>query len=139
MHSIRQFQTSLSKTTSRMAMAAQAIAIALLLAAVPSFAQNTLPTTVQEAASAPASTPRSTHPLAAQSAKAQTPATGEAWTAKVLHSFNYNNGKDGTDPGSGLIFDAAGNLYGTTVEGGTYSAGTVFELTPSPDVRGGGH
>jgi uncharacterized repeat protein (TIGR03803 family) len=27
--------------------------------------------------------------------------------------------------------DTAGNLYGTTVEDGTYGEGTVFELTPS--------
>jgi len=34
-----------------------------------------------------------------------------------------------------LIFDAAGNLYGTTLWGGTYGDGTVFELTPT---AGGG-
>ena len=32
---------------------------------------------------------------------------------QVLHSFN-NNGTDGVDPNGGVIFDAAGNLYGTT-------------------------
>ena len=31
---------------------------------------------------------------------------------------------------AGLIFDAAGNLYGTTEGGGTYGNGTVFELSP---------
>lgn len=37
---------------------------------------------------------------------------------------------DGSNPGYGpLISDAAGNLYGTTVNGGTYNLGTVFELT----------
>jgi uncharacterized repeat protein (TIGR03803 family) len=30
----------------------------------------------------------------------------------------------------GLIFDAVGNLYGTTAVGGTYNNGTVFEITP---------
>src|ERR1039458_5392996 len=49
---------------------------------------------------------------------------------KVLHNFN-NNGTDGTNPHAGLIFDAAGNLYGTTYEGGTYDDGIVFELTPA--------
>jgi uncharacterized repeat protein (TIGR03803 family) len=34
-----------------------------------------------------------------------------------------------------LIFDAAGNLYGTTSAGGTYGYGTVYELTPK--VGGG--
>ena len=51
----------------------------------------------------------------------------------MLHSFG--NGTDGAVPYAGLIFDAAGNLYGTTVEGGTYGGGTVFELTPT---AGGG-
>jgi uncharacterized repeat protein (TIGR03803 family) len=31
-----------------------------------------------------------------------------------------------------LVFDAAGNLYGTTQSGGAYGYGTVFELSPSP-------
>ena len=54
------------------------------------------------------------------------------WNEKVLHSFNFT---DGAVPVAGLIFDAAGNLYGTTTEGGTYGDGTVFALTPlSPCV-----
>ena len=63
-----------------------------------------------------------------------TPATGGGWTEKVLHDFN-NDGTDGTYPVAGLIFDGAGNLYGTTAFGGTYDLGTVFELTPA--VGGG--
>ena len=63
-----------------------------------------------------------------------TPAAGGSWTEKVLHNFNYN-GTDGAYPEAGLIFDAARNLYGTTLEGGTYYSGTVFELTPA---AGGG-
>jgi uncharacterized repeat protein (TIGR03803 family) len=57
-----------------------------------------------------------------------------AWAAskeKVLYSFT--GGSDGGDPAAGLIFDKAGNLYGTTVLGGTGAAcsggcGTVFQL-----------
>jgi uncharacterized repeat protein (TIGR03803 family) len=49
------------------------------------------------------------------------------WSATTLHSFD---GKDGSEPNGGLIFDAAGNLYGTTPDGGAYDGGTVFELTP---------
>ena len=49
---------------------------------------------------------------------------------KVLHNFN-NNGTDGASPQASLILDAAGNLYGTTNNGGTYNYGTVFELTPA--------
>jgi uncharacterized repeat protein (TIGR03803 family) len=62
------------------------------------------------------------------------PKAGGGWTEKLLYSFN-NNGTDGSNPRGGLIFDAAGNLYGTTVGGGTDGAGTVFELTP---MLGGG-
>ena len=39
----------------------------------------------------------------------------------------------GYDPVAGLIFDAAGHLYGTTYEGGAFRSGTVFELAPNPD------
>jgi uncharacterized repeat protein (TIGR03803 family) len=60
-----------------------------------------------------------------------TPAGGGQWTETVLYSF-ANNGMDGTYPIAGLIFNAAGNLYGTTSEGGTYDVGTVFALTPTP-------
>jgi|HubBroStandDraft_6_1064221.scaffolds.fasta_scaffold00025_2 uncharacterized repeat protein (TIGR03803 family) len=62
------------------------------------------------------------------------PRTGGGWTAKVLHSFS-DNGNDGEVPYSGLIFDAAGDLYGTTTAGGADGRGTVFELTPT--VSGG--
>jgi uncharacterized repeat protein (TIGR03803 family) len=45
----------------------------------------------------------------------------------VLHRFN---GGDGQYPLAGLHLDAAGNLYGTTSQGGTYGNGTVFEIKP---------
>jgi uncharacterized repeat protein (TIGR03803 family) len=59
-----------------------------------------------------------------------TPGSKGTWTAKVLHSFNFN-GKDGIVSEAPPIFDAKGNLFGTTTAGGTYDEGTVFELTPS--------
>lgn len=43
----------------------------------------------------------------------------------VLHSFN---GADGSVPGGGLIRDMAGNLYGTTIIGGSSNFGVVFKV-----------
>src|SRR5882724_1814574 len=52
-----------------------------------------------------------------------------AGTEKVLYSFK--GGDDGDQPYAGVIFDSAGNLYGTTQFGGSHGAGVVFKLTPS--------
>jgi uncharacterized repeat protein (TIGR03803 family) len=61
------------------------------------------------------------------------PAAGAAWTEKVLYSFGATS-TDGSGPLSGLIFDAKGNLYGTTYNGGVNSdKGTIFELSPAAD------
>jgi uncharacterized repeat protein (TIGR03803 family) len=59
-----------------------------------------------------------------------TPQAGEGWAETVLHSFR-NDGKDGEDPEGGLIFDVAGNLYGTTFAGGAHSFGIAFQLKRS--------
>jgi uncharacterized repeat protein (TIGR03803 family) len=64
---------------------------------------------------------------------------GGAWKETVLYRFT--GGSDGAMPVAGLVFDQAGNLYGTTGEGGTfdglcstdqldYGCGVVFELSP---------
>jgi uncharacterized repeat protein (TIGR03803 family) len=56
------------------------------------------------------------------------------WNETILHTFT--GVPDGINPGvENLIFDAAGNIYGTTTNGGMYDQGTAFELTPS----GGGY
>jgi uncharacterized repeat protein (TIGR03803 family) len=55
--------------------------------------------------------------------------SGSGWTPKVLYTFT--GGTDGGEPVGGLVMDAAGNLYGSTVEGGTGGGGTIFELSPS--------
>ncbi len=47
----------------------------------------------------------------------------------VLYSFRVH-GKDGCNPLAGLIADAQGNLYGTTLLGGRYGSGTVFRVAP---------
>jgi uncharacterized repeat protein (TIGR03803 family) len=53
---------------------------------------------------------------------------------KTLHRFTWNGrGNKGLRPMASLIFDHAGNLYGTTPIGGSHDYGTVFELTPNPD------
>src|SRR5580704_736311 len=60
------------------------------------------------------------------------PKKNGGWSETVLHTFAKNSG-DGTLPAAGLTFDAAGNLYGTTSEGGTHNEGTVFELVRQKD------
>jgi len=58
-----------------------------------------------------------------------------AGAEKVLYRFQAGN--DGTEPKSGLIADASGNLYGTTFYGGgPEDVGTIFQLTP-PTSPGG--
>jgi uncharacterized repeat protein (TIGR03803 family) len=44
----------------------------------------------------------------------------------VLHSFTGST--DGSQPEAGVVRDSAGNLYGTTVYGGTSGAGVVYKV-----------
>ncbi len=56
--------------------------------------------------------------------------SGSGWTEGILHSFGAAS--DGSVPyRSVMIFDSAGNLYGTTYFGGSNNSGTVFQLMPS--------
>ena len=50
-----------------------------------------------------------------------------SYKEKVLWNFN---GADGALPFGSLILDSAGDLYGTTYQGGSSNAGVVFEITP---------
>lgn len=51
---------------------------------------------------------------------------------KALYNFcSQTNCADGSYPQASLVQDANGNLYGTTLRGGSYGGGTVFEITPS--------
>lgn len=52
-----------------------------------------------------------------------------SWTESAIHTFSGTS--DGENPYSSAIFDAAGNLYGTTFAGGAHGYGTVFQLTPN--------
>ena len=56
-------------------------------------------------------------------------------TLSVLHNFT-GYPSDGANPATGLIADAAGNLYGTTSQGGNNNYGTVFKLTVSATFQG---
>src|SRR6267378_4243088 len=53
-----------------------------------------------------------------------------AGTLTVLYTFTGGT-TDGATPNAGLIQATDGNFYGTTVNGGAFSAGTVFQLTPA--------
>ena len=50
-----------------------------------------------------------------------------ASTAQLIYSFTGGAGGEYTD--TELVADSAGNLYGTSVQGGAYGSGTVFEVT----------
>jgi uncharacterized repeat protein (TIGR03803 family) len=56
-----------------------------------------------------------------------TPETEGLWSYTILHDFD-NTEVNGLGPISDLVFDSSGNLYGTTLGGGAYSYGAVFEL-----------
>jgi uncharacterized repeat protein (TIGR03803 family) len=65
--------------------------------------------------------------------------SGGQWTETVLYRFT--GGSDGAAPVAGLIADAAGALYGTTVAGGNFTGcqggcGTVFKLQVAANFQG---
>jgi hypothetical protein len=51
--------------------------------------------------------------------------SGSDYSERVLASFD---GGDGSDPSGRIVFDAAGNAYGTTTSGGRFGHGVVFAL-----------
>jgi uncharacterized repeat protein (TIGR03803 family) len=51
------------------------------------------------------------------------------WTHTVLYSFDADQ-SEGCQPTSGVVLDGAGNLYGTTLYGGDYNRGAVYEIVP---------
>lgn len=54
---------------------------------------------------------------------------GSTWTETILYGFAGQN--DGYSPVGGLIFDASGNLYGTTISGGANGGGIAFTINAS--------
>ena len=55
-------------------------------------------------------------------------APGGAWTETILYSFKGSG--DAAFPSGELVMDKNGNLYGTTLLGGTNNLGAVYELSP---------
>jgi uncharacterized repeat protein (TIGR03803 family) len=55
--------------------------------------------------------------------------SGSGWKQSVLYTFQGLS--DGQNPVGGVVVDPAGNLYGTTFDGGVRGGGTVYELSPS--------
>jgi uncharacterized repeat protein (TIGR03803 family) len=63
--------------------------------------------------------------------------SGGEWTFSQLYTFCMDPScTDGALPYAGLVLDEQGNLYGTTIQGGSQGSGTVFELSP-PTLSGG--
>jgi uncharacterized repeat protein (TIGR03803 family) len=59
-----------------------------------------------------------------------TPHSDGSWTENAILNFTF---LDGAQPTAGVVFDGAGNLYGTTSGGGANRSGVVFSLTPHPN------
>jgi hypothetical protein len=67
-----------------------------------------------------------------------TPTSSGLWKETILHTFQ-GSPSDGATPDSTLVLDSAGNLYGTTLQGGLVTknpecspgCGLVFKLTPT--------
>lgn len=57
--------------------------------------------------------------------------SGSGWTPNILFAFPLTQPGDGAYPYGGLVFDASGNLYGTTYQGGSNYDGVVYQLSPS--------
>lgn len=56
------------------------------------------------------------------------------WNANLLYTFGNNGSSDGNTPLGSVVFDRAGNMYGTTQAGGTAGDGTVYELSHTNGV-----
>jgi uncharacterized repeat protein (TIGR03803 family) len=53
--------------------------------------------------------------------------TDSGWTFTTLHTFDVT---DGEFPQGQIVIDRNGNLYGTTIRGGSYGLGTVWRIAP---------
>jgi uncharacterized repeat protein (TIGR03803 family) len=62
----------------------------------------------------------------------------QEWQITWLHEFTGQTDGDGANPSSGVVLDSAGNIYGTTAQGGTnqddcplFGCEVVYKLTPA--------
>ncbi|HLY06961.1 MAG TPA: choice-of-anchor tandem repeat GloVer-containing protein [Rhizomicrobium sp.] len=58
---------------------------------------------------------------------------GGAWSEKILYRFE---GKDESNRPEGALLDAAGNLYGTNLDGGAFDCGSVLVFAPPQSGKG---
>jgi uncharacterized repeat protein (TIGR03803 family) len=56
------------------------------------------------------------------------PGGGGVWHSTVIHSFSAHP-QEGKAPKGALVFDSAGNLYGSTLSGGPNGVGVVYKLS----------
>lgn len=62
------------------------------------------------------------------------PQQNGTWVKTTLYAFPLNSqNQPSAEDCSSLVFDSAGNLYGTTLAGGSGGYGTAFQLAPNPD------
>jgi len=62
-----------------------------------------------------------------------TPNAEGHWQETILYSFESSGG---SGPGAGVVMDKVGNLYGTTIYGGSAcGCGVVYKLAPGPEGK----
>src|SRR3954447_19867917 len=72
-------------------------------------------------------------PLLALALLATSALTAPLHAATTTVVYSFQGGSDGEYTDTDLVRDAAGNLYGTSVQGGTHGGGTVWQLHPTRD------
>ncbi|MFZ1008891.1 MAG: choice-of-anchor tandem repeat GloVer-containing protein [Candidatus Sulfotelmatobacter sp.] len=58
------------------------------------------------------------------------PTSHGEWNYSLLHAFSGSSKEGGVPDVGGLVMDSSGNLYGATGDGGGYTRGNIYELSP---------